>query len=165
MSQHWTERSTEDFVYRIASDFAAQIEQKMLEERLNQSALAEKLGVSDASVSQVLRNPSNFTLKKIAKYARSLGMKVAIVAYEDNDPQNQNGPVNSQVFNACWQRQGKPTDFFSLRGSPKLVHAFLIDYISKPRRIDQSQNLDEQLLGDLVWQKPKSTEKILVEAP
>lgn len=117
MSGHWTSRSTRDFVYRISSDFALQIENKMDEKRISQSALAKKLGVSDSRVSQVLRNPGNLTLKKMVEYARSLGLKVSIVAYDDSDADNKNGPINSQIFNLCWERTGRPTDFFAVRES------------------------------------------------
>jgi len=108
MNAHWTERSTQDFVYRIASDFALQIENKMGEEPINQSNLAKRLGVSDGRVSQVLKSPGNLTIKKMVEYARAMGMKVAIVAYEDNDPSNKNGPINSQIFSECWSNAGKP---------------------------------------------------------
>ncbi len=112
---HWTGRSAEDFAYRIASDFALQIEKKMDAEGIKQSALANRLSVTDGSVSQVLRNPGNLTLKKMVKYARSLGMKVSVVAYEDSDPENRNGPINSEIFNKCWIKAGRPADFFSLQ--------------------------------------------------
>lgn len=114
MKRHWTSRSTEDFVYRISSDFVLQVEKKMDEERMSQKDLAEKLRVSDGRVSQVLRNPGNLTLKKIVEYSRVLGMKVSIVAYDDGDSHNKNGPINSEIFHLCWKRAGAPRDFFTL---------------------------------------------------
>ncbi len=111
MSSHWTTRSSEDFVYRISSDFALQIEKKMDALGLSQSKLARNLGVTDGRVSQVLRNPGNLTLKNMVEYARSLGMKVSVVAYEDGDPQNNNGPINSEIFSMCWAKSGKPKTF------------------------------------------------------
>jgi len=114
VTKHWTSRSVKDFVYRISSDFILQVEKKMEEEGINQKALAEKLGVSNGRVSQILRNPGNLTLKKIVDYSRVLGMKVSIVAYEDGDPQNVNGPVNAEIFHLCWKRAGSPRDFFAL---------------------------------------------------
>lgn len=158
MTQHWTERSTEDFVYRIASDFALQIETKMNDEKVTQAGLAERLGVTDASVSQVLRNPGNFTLKKMAKYARSLGLKVAVVAYEDSDPENKNGPINSQIFAACWTKAGKPTDFFSLRESTAIIRnpTLSIRYVADLSHESESVSHDTQLI-DLVWQQAQRT--------
>ena len=108
---HWTARSTEDFVYRISSDFALQIEDKMDRDGISQSHLARSLGVTDGRVSQVLNNPGNLTLKKMVEYATSLGMKVSIVAYEDGDPENHRGPIHAQIFNACWMRAGRPNNF------------------------------------------------------
>jgi hypothetical protein len=36
------------------------------------------------------------------------------VAYDDGDPENHNGPINSQIFSRCWANAGKPSDFFAL---------------------------------------------------
>jgi len=114
VTKHWTSRSAEDFVYRISADFVLQVEKKMEEEGMNQKELAGKLHVSAGRISQVLRNPGNLTLKKIVEYSRVLGMKVSIVAYDDGDPQNLNGPINAEIFNLCWKRAGSPKDFFAL---------------------------------------------------
>ena len=168
MSGHWTGRSIEDFVYRISSDFVLQIENKMDAEGITQSTLAETLGVTGGRVSQVLRNPGNLTLKKMVEYAKSMGMKVAVVAYDDDDPQNKSGPINSQIFNACWTKAGKPTDFFVLRESSNTVirKAPLIRYAT-PRRIlheGQTSDSDAQLLTDLVWkEKTKTSTSSLIE--
>ena len=112
--KHWTERSTEDFLYKIGWDFIAQIEKLIDSGGTTQDALAKKLGVSKGRVSQVLRNPGNVTLKNIVRYARALGRKVSIIAYDDGDPDNHNGPVNAEIFLSCWEAAGKPADFFSL---------------------------------------------------
>ena len=129
--QHWTSRSTKDFVYRISSDFAFQIEHKMNEEPISQSELAKRIGVSDGRVSQVLRNPGNLTLKNMVEYARALGMKVAIVAYDDDDPTNKNGPINSRIFTACWKKVGKPNDFFAFHESLNTIRIIpSIQYLS-----------------------------------
>jgi hypothetical protein len=41
-------------------------------------------------------------------------MKVALVAYDDNDAENKNGPVNSDLFYQCWKQMGSPKTFFEL---------------------------------------------------
>ena len=43
LSKHWTEKSTDDFLYRIAADFTSQIEKLLGEE--SKTSLAKKLGV------------------------------------------------------------------------------------------------------------------------
>jgi len=73
--------------------------------------------VTDGRISQVLNNPGNLTLRKVVEYARALGMKVSIVAYEDGDPDNVSGPINSEIFNMCWKKAGCPNDFFGLAQS------------------------------------------------
>jgi transcriptional regulator with XRE-family HTH domain len=111
---HWTSESTEAFAYRISSDFVLQLEKRM-EGHISQNDLARRLNVSKGRVSQVLNNPGNLTLKNVVQYARALEMKVAIVAYDDGDAENKNGPISSEIFYQCWKSNGKPTDFFSLQ--------------------------------------------------
>jgi transcriptional regulator with XRE-family HTH domain len=114
MNKHWTERSIQDFQYRIAADFVSQLEQQLESLPISQAELANRLNVTESRVSQILNNPSNLTLSSIIKYARALGLKVSIVAYNDNDPDNTRGVINSEIFTICWEKQGKPTDFFEL---------------------------------------------------
>lgn len=49
------------------------------------------------------------------EYGKVLGMKVSVVAYEDNDPKNTKGPINSEVFRICWEQLGKPRDFWDMQ--------------------------------------------------
>jgi transcriptional regulator with XRE-family HTH domain len=159
MNNHWTARSTADFVYRISSDFALQIENKMDEGPVTQSKLAERLGVTPGRVSQVLRNPGNLTLRNMVEYAASLGMKVSVVAYEDGDPENQKGPINSEIFNACWTRAGKPADFFALKESFGVVrNTPSIRYLSPVHNLYEDQTSDAStILRELVLHDKKTT--------
>ena len=118
--RHWT-ANTNNFLYRVTSDYVRQLETMMEAAGTKQSDLANALGVTEGRVSQVLNNPGNLTLKKVVEYARALGKKVAIVAYDDADPNNQNGPVNSEIFSLCWDRAGQPSDFFEFRDSPSAM--------------------------------------------
>jgi hypothetical protein len=68
-------------------------------------------------ISQIFNNPGNLTLNKIVQYARALGLKVAVIAYDDGDHINKNGPISSEIFNICWENAGKPKDFFGLQTS------------------------------------------------
>jgi transcriptional regulator with XRE-family HTH domain len=111
-ASHWTERSVEDFLHRIASDFIVQIEKAMEAEGINQAAFATRLGVTEGRVSQLLNSPGNLTLRMIVECAKALNRKVAIVEY--NDQGTTDGPVNSEIFAQCWYKAGAPTDFFSL---------------------------------------------------
>jgi transcriptional regulator with XRE-family HTH domain len=113
--KHWTESSVDAYLYRLAFDFVRQIEQTMQETGKKQAQLADELGVTEGRVSQVFNNPGNLTLRKMIEYARALGKKVAIVAYDDGDPGNQTGPIAPEIFMACWDAAGKPADFFELR--------------------------------------------------
>lgn len=110
IARHWTEANVDAFLYRVSSDFALQLEQRMETTDTRQRELAETLGVSKARVSQVLNNPGNLTLRKMIEYARALGCKVAVIAYDDGDPGNSNGPIRPDVFVTCWERAGRPND-------------------------------------------------------
>lgn len=112
---HWTKYSTEDFVFRIAVDFIFQLENKMAELPMSQDQLAKNMGVTKGRISQIFNNPGNLSLASIVKCANALKMKVAIVAYEDSDPENKKGPINSEIFKLCWEASGRPRDNWALQ--------------------------------------------------
>lgn len=114
---NWTERNIENFLSRLTFDFITQLEQKMESLPMTQLELAKKLNLSESRVSQILNGSHNLELKSIIKYARALGLKVAVVAYDDDDPENTRGLINSEIFSICWERQGKPVDYFALEES------------------------------------------------
>ena len=115
MKAHWTTRSVKDYLFRIAADFIAQLEKKMEFLSISQDELAKKLGVTKGRVSQLINNPGNFKLFKMIEYAKALGCKISIVAYEDDDPENKKGPINSEIFRICWENLGKPRDLWDLQ--------------------------------------------------
>ncbi len=110
---HWTS-STHSFVSKISSDFVLQIEQQLDRAGLTHAHLASLLKVTDGSVSQTMNRPPNFKLSTLVEYARALGLKVSVVAYDDGDPSNERGPINSEIFFECWKKAGSPIDFFGL---------------------------------------------------
>lgn len=128
--RHWTARSTLDFVHRISSDFVAQVETKLENAGISHTDLATRLGVSVGRVSQVLNDPGNLTLKNTVQYAQALGMKVAVLAYDDDDPKNKKGPISAAVFNLCWRRAGAPRDFFEFARYEGLIRQFIGAVIS-----------------------------------
>jgi transcriptional regulator with XRE-family HTH domain len=153
MKQHWTEGNVKDFLYSIASDFIEQLQQKMDELPMSQSELAAKLGVTEGRVSQILNKPSNLKLEKIIEYARALGMKVAIVAYDDGDSANKQGPVPAGIFNLCWEKARKPVNF---RDVEKVAYAQPVFYYAKPNTIRHAET---------AWKdyEPKGTPNIFSE--
>ena len=123
MNIHWTARSIEDFLFRIAMDFIVQLEDKMESLSLSQNDLAKKLGVTKGNISQMFNNPGNLGLNKIIKYSKALNMKVAIVAYDDDDPENKKGPINSEIFKICWEKSDKPREFWAFQETKKNMKA------------------------------------------
>jgi len=147
MKTHWTERSNKDFLFRIAADFIVQLEDKMESLQISQDELAQRLGVSKGRVSQILNNPGNITLGKIVEYARTLKMKVSIVAYDDNDPKNERGPINSEVFSICWEKFGKPRDFWAFQ---EIVSTSSVENIRQYEKIlteTTNKEIDSRTLG------------------
>jgi transcriptional regulator with XRE-family HTH domain len=119
---HWTERSTADAMFKVGADFVRQIEPPATQTR---SRLAQVLGVSRGRVSQVLNNPGNLTLRKMIEYAKALQKRIAIVAYDDTD--TSQAPISGEVFVACWERAGRPRDFFDLKEADSESRSFHFD--------------------------------------
>lgn len=150
-NKHWTERSTEDYLYRIASDFVRCLEASMGDE-INQARLADRLGVSEGRVSQFLNNPGNFTLRKIIEYARALGLKVAIVGYNDGDTQNLSGPIPAEIFSKAWEKIGAPRDFEELNfcgamNNDICIHSFGGDVWTIKLKTEKSATTKERRSG------------------
>jgi transcriptional regulator with XRE-family HTH domain len=135
---HWTDRTPEDFLYSIASDFIEQLRAKMTKIGMSQSKLAKAAKVSKGYVSQVFNDPGNLTLVTIVKFAKAAGMKVSVVGYEDDPKIAGSGPVNAEVFRICWERQGKPIDMWSLKEQR---------VAATPNRIDVKNLLENFSLG------------------
>ena len=69
------------------------------------------------------------------KYASTLGMKVSIVAYDDDDPENKKGPIDSEIFKICWEQLGKPRDFWDMQEIVAANNVFAAN-VRYGRRID-----------------------------
>lgn len=129
--RHWTERDTADFLFRVAADFASQVELKLTDGPILQKDLAHLLNVTEAAVSQTLTRPGNMKLEKMIKYARALGMKLSVVLYDDGDAENKRGPVHSDIFKICWEKQGKPMDFWAFTNTKCMAMADTNDGVVK----------------------------------
>lgn len=138
MKTHWTNRSLEDYIFSIATDFIVQLENKMEDMGLSQDELAKRMGRTKGRISQVLNNPGNFKLLTAVEYSKALNMKVAIVAYEDNDPEGESGPINSEIFKICWEKMGKPKDFWAFQEASKRSIQDHYDYM--PLQIVRADN-------------------------
>lgn len=140
MKAHWTARSNNAFLYKVVDDFIIQLEKKMEAANISQGRLAKKLRISKGRVSQVLNNPGNVSLRTVIKFARSLNLKVALVAYEDNDPKNTKGPISPEVFMGCWEKHNKPRDLWE----------------TKSLREDQALSVPLSVM-DQCWSLPESS--------
>jgi transcriptional regulator with XRE-family HTH domain len=119
---HWTAENDEAFAHAVSADFVAQIEKTMESAGISQATLAQKLEVSEGAVSKILNNPQNLKLRTMITYAKALDLKISVVAYNDADPNNERGPINSEVFSACWENSGKPRDFWDLQTASAMTN-------------------------------------------
>lgn len=85
---HWTARDPQAFAFSLRASFCLQ------------------LGIDTVM--------GYLSLGRAVRLAQERGQKVALIAYNDDDVENVRGPINGQVFVRCWERQGKPHDFFDL---------------------------------------------------
>lgn len=74
--EYWFEQAQND-LYRHVSEF-------MEKEGINQTQLAEKLGVSKGYVSQIMKGEFNYTLKKLIELSMAVG-KVPQIEYKGID--------------------------------------------------------------------------------
>ena len=113
---HWTQASAADFAHNISMDFFAQLEKRIEQFGISRKELAGKMNVTPSAVSQILNSPpENPKGETLVHYARNLGLKVAVVAYDDNDPGNDRGPIYSGVFEESWKSLNRPRDLFDVQ--------------------------------------------------
>lgn len=74
-------QSPEYWFENAQNDLYGQVMEYMKKEGLNQSQLAEKLGVSKGYISQVLKGEFNYTLKKLIELSLAVG-KVPVIEYK-----------------------------------------------------------------------------------
>ena len=129
---HWTQRDIAHFVYNISSNFMAQLEAKMEKDEITRTGLANRLKKTNGRISQVFNNPGNLSLRVIAELARTLGMKVSIVAYDDKDPGNQKGPIDPDVFVKCWEMANRPTNLFEVQQTNAWATLTEVFYCANP---------------------------------
>lgn len=108
----WAPEDIDSFVKLVAHDLVSQVNQRMNDAGLSRRKAADYMDVTRARVTQMLNNPGNMTIRSMVRLVRVLGLKVSIVIYEDEDISD--GPIDPVVFLTCWERCGKPRDWFEL---------------------------------------------------
>lgn len=100
---HWTEKSTSDFQYFVSSDFAEQLIRIMDSKNVTRFELADRLGVPESTVSQVLDSPDDIPIDRMIEWSKAVGAKISVVVYDSS-----NEPMCGAVFNKCWESSGYP---------------------------------------------------------
>lgn len=121
--KHWTQESAKDFAYHLSLDFFTQLQDRFEQSELLRKEFAEKVGLSAGRISQIFNSPpENPKIDSLVRYALALGLKVSIVAYDDNDPTNDKGPVFSGVIAKCWEQMGRPRDLSAFTPDTQLMN-------------------------------------------
>lgn len=79
-------------------DFSVLLGEKMDEQKISKTALAEKAGVSKSYVSKVLGGDTNFTIDSMAKFMFALGLRLNIETSPLHDKFEY--PKSSFVYNS-----------------------------------------------------------------
>jgi len=80
MPREKTLSSPDYWFVKAQNELFRQFHYYMEEERINQTQLADRLGISKGRVSQILRGESNFTMKKLIELSLSI-RKIAKINY------------------------------------------------------------------------------------
>ncbi len=80
------------------------------------------------------------------------GLFVSVVAYDDGDEPNGNGPINAEIFRLCWEKANKPADMWTFRENTKdatkeQIFVFLNDDIKSRHSGSQRDRLKSQFPG------------------
>ncbi|MDP8256059.1 MAG: helix-turn-helix transcriptional regulator [Candidatus Alcyoniella australis] len=113
--RHWTNDSEEAFRFAVTFDFIGQIQRQLKRKKMSQKQLAETLGVSPGRVSQIFNDPDNLEISSLIRLARALSLKVSLVAYDDGDSSNAQGPILADIFLSCWEFMGKPKNLWEIK--------------------------------------------------
>jgi transcriptional regulator with XRE-family HTH domain len=106
----WT-GDVESLRYHAAFNFITTLATRMQKLNITQRELANRLGVSESRISRIFNNHGNLTLAKMIELAKVVNHKIAVVPYDDEDPDFEKAPVIADVFVELWQLHARPHNF------------------------------------------------------
>ena len=88
--ERWTEaQNSYEYWSELARlDYAIELNEKMEEQNISRSNLAEKISVSKAYISKILGGYANFTIDSMSKLAFTLGYKIKVTFDAIDDAKN-----------------------------------------------------------------------------
>ncbi|MCP3681286.1 MAG: helix-turn-helix transcriptional regulator [bacterium] len=114
--KHWTEDAGA-FRHWVVDEFVDVIKARLKEKNISQETFADMANCSKLAVLEIL-NKEEYQLLGISdmiKWARALGLKLSIVVYDDDDPDNKLGPVFAEAFVDLWDKCLRPRNFKALK--------------------------------------------------
>lgn len=120
---HWTSRDMHSYIFAVVSNFVIAVEIYMEEHGKNYKDLAKLLNAGIDEVMVKVNNPSTFSLADLYRWTKALGIKFIIFMYDDQDPSNIQGPLNTEILRQCWELLGKPRTQADIDEAKKRVQA------------------------------------------
>lgn len=114
MEKHGTE-GTESFRHFILEDLFDRITDSLVKYEISMKEVDQRLGWEPGQTESAIRGMSDISVEDLIQMTRKYGLKPALFAYDDGDPDNTLGPIFAEVFLTCWKMVGKPRDFFELK--------------------------------------------------
>jgi hypothetical protein len=116
---HWTAKSISSYIFAVTSNFVITLENQLTRQKKKYKDLAKALNIPMAEVMYKIDNPQFLSLVECLKWARAAGMKFILVAYDDEDTDNERGPVNCELVRLAWELLGRPDTMTQLREAAK----------------------------------------------
>lgn len=89
-------------------DFMANVEATLERRGWTLNYLAQQMEVQEKYLKQFTRNPAILPFNMAVKMARALNLKITLFMYDDEDINNKQGPIPSDLFVQCWEAQNRP---------------------------------------------------------
>jgi predicted XRE-type DNA-binding protein len=113
----------------VVFNAVSQIQSLFEKSGMSQAELAEKLGVTEGRISQILNADRSMTLKQMVRVARVMGLKASVVIYDDGDHEGKHGPLHPSIFEACWVKCGSPVRMGQISSAMAFTNEMIPDNV------------------------------------
>lgn len=100
---------------QLHNNIKMSIEEKMERWQIRYTDMARILKISKSRMTAIKSDFTKLNLITLMKVVRSVGLKMEVVIYDDNDSRNELGFVEPGIFNICWSALGSPRSYDEVR--------------------------------------------------
>lgn len=112
-SPHWSSQNLQAYRMAVLASFLTQIQNRLDVLGWHAYHLAERSGISQKRITQILSQDVTPTLTECMIMAKSASCSIAIVAIPNHDDVNL-GPINSEVFHSLWYKAMRPLSVYDV---------------------------------------------------